>query len=161
MCMVHLKNPVQIANTTYIEEKKIKNYLPTKLSICSSSPSASPLSRSSATIMKSLSGNSNCSLFCMWAKCWFRVCSTRLTHRLKTGSQYGRKPSCSAVATEERHSNKGNRSLSSSLSALHFCNEVNNSDIVFCVIFQKVWKILNKSPLLVNLQCKLTGPINI
>ena len=124
MCMVHLKNPVQIANTTYIEEKKIKNYLPTKLSICSSSPSASPLSRSSATIMKSLSGNSNCSLFCMWAKCWFRVCSTRLTHRLKTGSQYGRKPSCSAVATEERHSNKGNRSLSSSLSAFHFCNEV-------------------------------------
>ena len=125
--MVHLnKNPVQIANTTYIEEKKIKNYLPTKLSMCSSSPSASPLSRSSATIMKSLSGNSNCSLFCMWAKCWFRVCSTRLTHRLKTGSQYGRKPSCSAVATEERHSNKGNRSLSSSLSAFHFCNEVNN-----------------------------------
>merc|ERR1712086_831362 len=31
----------------------------TKLSMCSSSPSASPLSRSSATIMKSLSGNSN------------------------------------------------------------------------------------------------------
>ena len=106
------------------KKKKIKNYLPTKLSMCSSSPSASPLSRSSATIMKSLSGNSNCSLFCMWAKCWFRVCSTRLTHRLKTGSQYGRKPSCSAVATEERHSNKGNRSLSSSLSAFHFCNKI-------------------------------------
>ena len=114
----------EIANAYRVEI--LNNYLPTKLSMCSSSPSASPLSRSSATIMKSLSGNSNCSLFCMWAKCWFRVCSTRLTHRLKTGSQYGRKPSCSAVATEERHSNKGNRSLSSSLSAFHFCNEVNN-----------------------------------
>ena len=114
----------EIANAYRVEI--LNNYLPTKLSMCSSSPSASPLSRSSATIMKSLSGNSNCSLFCMWAKCWFRVCSTRLTHRLKTGSQYGRKPSCSAVATEERHSNKGNRSLSSSLSAFHFCNKVSN-----------------------------------
>jgi hypothetical protein len=35
--------------------------------------------------------------------CWFRVCSTRETHRRYTGSQYGRKPDCRAVATLDRH----------------------------------------------------------
>ena len=61
--------------------------------------SASPERRSRATIMKSLSGCSNWSAFCTWAMCWLRVCSTRETQRLYTGSQYGRKPSCKAVAT--------------------------------------------------------------
>jgi len=34
---------------------------------------------------------------------WWRVCATRETHRWNTGSQYGRKPDCKAVATDERH----------------------------------------------------------
>lgn len=41
--------------------------LTTRFSMWLSSPSASPESRSSATIMKSLSGASNCSGCCMWA----------------------------------------------------------------------------------------------
>jgi hypothetical protein len=35
--------------------------------------------------------------------CWFSVCSTSETHRRYTGSQYGRKPDCKAVATLDRH----------------------------------------------------------
>ena len=51
---------------------------------------------------------------------WARVCSTSETHLWKTGSAYGRKPERRAVATDERHSRSGKRSLSSSFSWFHF-----------------------------------------
>lgn len=56
----------------------------TRRSMWPSSPSANPLRRSNATIIKSLSGASNCSGLCVLAICWFSVCSTSDTHRLQT-----------------------------------------------------------------------------
>jgi hypothetical protein len=43
--------------------------------------------------------------------CWFSVCSTRETHRRYTGSQYGRKPDCRAVATLDKHWNTARMTL--------------------------------------------------
>lgn len=51
---------------------------------------------------------------------WVKVCSTNDTHLWKTGSAYGKKPERKAVATEDKHSNSGKRSLSSSFSWFHF-----------------------------------------
>lgn len=51
--------------------------------------------------------------------CWLSVCSTSEMQRRKTGSQYGRKPDWRAVATDDRHSNRGKRSLSSSFRMFH------------------------------------------
>lgn len=48
------------------------------------------------------------------------VCLTRDKHRLKTGSQYGMKPPCKAVATLDKHSSNGNKFLSSSFNEFHF-----------------------------------------
>lgn len=81
-------------------------------------PSARPLSKSRATIKKSLSGLSTVgSLWNLW---WAsRVLCTRRTQRSKTGGANVRNPSPNAVATDDRHSSKGNRSLSSSVSAFH------------------------------------------
>lgn len=62
-----------------------------------------PDSRSRATIMNSLSGGAHSSGLARATWVWWRVWATRATQRWKTGSQYGRKPDCRAVATEDRH----------------------------------------------------------
>lgn len=49
-----------------------------------------------------------------------RVCLTNDKHLSNTGSQYGKKPTCRAVATLDKHSSSGNKFLSSSRSEFHF-----------------------------------------
>lgn len=96
-----------------------------------------PDSRSKDTTMKSLSGSSSPG-FVLASRHSSNVLQTRLTHRLYTGSANGLKPLLSAAVIEERHytvlvitkkslapcllftSNKGKRSVLSSLISCHF-----------------------------------------
>lgn len=58
------------------------------------------MSRRPAVTVEGWKPTSRCFLLTM---AWARVFWTRLTQRWYTGSQYGRKPLWSAVATEDRH----------------------------------------------------------
>ena len=64
------------------------------------------------------------------------VCLTRLKQRVNTGSQYGLKPDCSAVATLDKHSSKGKRFLSSSRSEFHFSMSGGISLIMYSGLFK-------------------------
>ena len=53
--------------------------------------------------MNSLSGDWKCSGLVLATCTWCRVWAIRETQRWNTGSAYGRKPVCSAVATDDKH----------------------------------------------------------